>query len=201
MTAGWSSPVARQAHNLKVLGSNPSPATNFALGFVPRRFCFFTCRSCRHEPHRRHPDRSVASRHGGASNSGRAVQGRGLAGDRYFLNLGTFSPTPQKPDFELTLIEEEQIEAFAAASGLPFTAAHARRNIVTRGVALNELVGREFLLGPVRVRGLRLCEPCNYLAKISFPETLKGLVHKGGLRAQILTEGILCTGDMVGTVP
>ena len=130
-------------------------------------------------------------------NSVRAVPGRGLEGDRYFLNLGTFSPTPQKPDFELTLIEEEKVEAFASASGLAFTAALARRNIVTRGVALNDLVGREFLLGAVRVRGMRLCEPCNYLAKVSFPETLKELVHKGGLRAQILTEGIMRVGDVV----
>ena len=130
----------------------------------------------------------------------RAVPGRGLEGDRYFLNLGTFSPTPQKPDFELTLIEQEQIEAFAQASGLPFTALHARRNIVTRGVALNDLVDREFLIGDVRVRGIRLCEPCNYLAKISYPEALKGLVHKGGLRAQILTEGSIHTGDEIRAV-
>ena len=127
----------------------------------------------------------------------RAVRGRGLAGDRYFHHLGTFSPTPQKPDYELTLIEQEQIDAFAQASGLPFTALHARRNIVTRGVALNDLVGREFRLGEVRVRGIRLCEPCNYLAKISYPETLKALVHKAGLRAQILTDGTIRTGDLI----
>lgn len=125
----------------------------------------------------------------------RAVPGHGLEGDRYFLNAGTFSPTPQKPDFELTLIEQEQIDAFSKASGLPFSASHARRNIVTFGVSLNDLVGCEFKLGEVRVRGLRLCEPCNYLAKISFPETLKGLVHKGGLRAQILNEGTIRMAD------
>lgn len=125
----------------------------------------------------------------------RAIPGQGLEGDRYFLNVGTFSPTPQKPDFELTLIEQEQVEAFAVASGLPFTAAQARRNIVTRGIALNDLVGCEFFLGEVRIRGIRLCEPCNYLAKISYPQTLKGLVHKGGLRAQILTEGTIRVGE------
>lgn len=132
-----------------------------------------------------------------AVDSARAVPGRGMEGDRYFLNAGTFSPTPQKPDYELTLIEQEQIEAFALASGLPFTAAQARRNIVTRDIALNDLVGCEFSIGEVRIRGIRLCEPCNYLAKISYPETLKGLVHKGGLRAQILTEGTLRTGDII----
>ncbi len=127
----------------------------------------------------------------------RAVPGSGLEGDRYFIGTGTFSPTSQKPDFELTLIEREQIEHFAKESGLPFNTASARRNIVTEGIALNDLVGREFLLGDVRILGIRLCEPCNYLAKISFPEALKGLVHRGGLRAQILTEGVLRVGDPI----
>lgn len=127
----------------------------------------------------------------------RAVPGRGLEGDRYFSGTGTFSPQPQRPDFELTFIEQEQIEAFAAASALPFTALNARRNIVTAGVKLNDLAGREFFVGEVRVRGVRLCEPCNYLAKISFPETLKGLVHRGGLRAQILSEGVIRVGDVI----
>jgi MOSC domain-containing protein YiiM len=126
-----------------------------------------------------------------------AVPGLGLEGDRYFDGTGTFSPDPRKPDFELTLIELEKIEAFARESGLPFTAALARRNLVTEGVDLNALVGREFQIGEVRVRGIRLCEPCNYLAKITFPQTLKGLVHKGGLRAQILTEGTLRPGDPI----
>jgi len=132
-----------------------------------------------------------------SSASARAIPGRGLEGDRYFNGRGTFSPTPPKPDFELTLIESESIEAFARESGLPFTAQHGRRNLVTQGIALNDLVGREFTIGEVRVRGVRLCEPCNYLAKITWPEVLRGLVHKGGLRAQILTEGTLRVGDPI----
>ena len=127
----------------------------------------------------------------------RAVPARGLEGDRYFAEAGTFSPRRHKPDFEITFIEKENIEAFARASGLPFTASHARRNIVTEDVRLNELVGKEFYVGKVRIRGIRLCEPCSYLAKISFPETLKGLVHKGGLRAQILSEGVIRVGDWI----
>jgi MOSC domain-containing protein YiiM len=127
----------------------------------------------------------------------RAVPGKGLEGDRYFVGAGTFSPNPQKPDFEITLIEKEKVEAFARDSALPFTAAHARRNIVTEGVDLNALVGKEFSVGPVRLRGIRLCEPCAYLAKASFPETLKGLVGKSGLRAQILSEGSIRTGDSI----
>ena len=127
----------------------------------------------------------------------RAVPGKGLEGDRYFSDRGTFSPHPQKPDFEITFIEQEKIEAFAKASALPFTSRHARRNIVTEGISLNDLAGREFYVGAVRIRGLRLCEPCRHLAKISFPETLTGLVHKGGLRAQILSEGIIHVGDPI----
>ena len=136
-----------------------------------------------------------------AVEAARAVPGRGLEGDRYFDGRGTFSPPEPKPDFELTLIEQERIEEFAAASGLPFTAAAARRNIVTSGVDLNALAGQEFSLGEVRIRGLRLCEPCNYLAKITWPETLRGLVHKGGLRAQILTPGIVRAGDEIRLHP
>ena len=126
-----------------------------------------------------------------------AVPGRGLEGDRYFAGSGTFSPRPQKPDFEITLIEQEKIEAFARESGLPFNAAHARRNIVTAGVDLNSLVGRDFRIGQVSIRGIRLCEPCSHLAKTSFPETLKGLAHKAGLRAQILSDGYIRVGDPI----
>jgi MOSC domain-containing protein YiiM len=126
-----------------------------------------------------------------------AVPGKGLKGDRYFTDTGTFSPGIQKPDFEITFIEREKIEAFARESALPFTSLLARRNIVTEGVSLNELAGREFFVGEVRIRGIRLCEPCLYLAKISFPETLTGLVHKGGLRAQILSEGVIRVGDTI----
>lgn len=127
----------------------------------------------------------------------RAVPGKGLYGDRYFFGVGTFSPQPQKADFEITLIEEENVQAFAAASGLPFTASHARRNIVTKGARLNELVGKEFYVGEVCVRGIRLCEPCSHLAKNSFAEALKGLVHQGGLRAQIISGGAICVGDKI----
>jgi MOSC domain-containing protein YiiM len=131
----------------------------------------------------------------------RAIPGVGLEGDRYALGMGTFSQTPQRPDFELTLIETEAVEAFARESGLLFTAAHTRRNILTRGIALNDLVGMEFSIGAVRIRGLRLCEPCNYLAKTTFPEVLRGLVHRGGLRAQILSEGVISVGDEIHVSP
>lgn len=126
-----------------------------------------------------------------------AIPGVGLEGDRYALGTGTFSPTPMKPDQEITFIEAEALEAFAAESGLAFTATDARRNIVTRDLRLNHLVGVEFSLGPVRIRGLRLCEPCNYLAKQTHPAVLRGLVHRGGLRAQILTAGAIRVHDPI----
>lgn len=125
----------------------------------------------------------------------RAMPGSGLEGDRYFNGVGTFSPTPHKPDYEVTLIQKEHIESFQAAFALPFTSKHARRNLVSEGVDLNLLVGKDFNVGSVRLRGIRLCEPCNYLAKSTFPAVLQGLVHKGGLRAQILSEGVIRVGD------
>lgn len=126
-----------------------------------------------------------------------AVPGVGLEGDRYFSGLGTFSKHPQKPDYEITFIEQEKIDAFACESGLPFTAFHARRNIVTEGVDLNALVGKDFRVGSVSIRGIRLCEPCAHLAKTTYPEALRGLVHKAGLRAQILSEGQIHVGDSI----
>jgi len=131
----------------------------------------------------------------------RAVPGRGLQGDRYFDGAGTFSPHPQKPDFEVTLIQKEHIDFFASSIGVPFTARDARRNLVTLGVDLNALVGREFRVGDVLIRGIRLCEPCSLLAKRTSPEVLRGLLHKGGLRAQILSEGEIRVGDPLVEMP
>ena len=126
-----------------------------------------------------------------------ALPGRGLEGDRYAKGNGTFSKMPQQPDGELTLVQKEHIDGFVAATGINFTSRDARRNIVTAGVDLNALVGREFSVGTVHIRGLRLCEPCNYLAKQTSPDVLRGLVHKGGLRAQILNAGEIRVGDLI----
>lgn len=110
-----------------------------------------------------------------------AVPGRGLEGDRYFNQEGTFSKP--LPDYELTLIEIEAIEDFRREFGVELEAGDGRRNIVTRGVSLNDLVGQEFQVGHVRLRGIRLCEPCSHLARLSHRAVLRGLVHRGGLRA------------------
>lgn len=124
-----------------------------------------------------------------------AIPGAGLEGDRYALKLGTFFKP--EPDYELTLIEAEAIEALRRDCQVELTAGEARRNIVTRNVPLNHLVAREFTIGDVRIRGIRLCEPCDHLQKVTGKPVLKGLLHRGGLRAQILTQGTIRVGDVV----
>jgi MOSC domain-containing protein YiiM len=124
-----------------------------------------------------------------------AVPGVGLEGDRYALKQGTFYKP--EPDFELTLIEAEVIEAIKREYNVDLAAAEARRNLVTRGVPLNHLVGREFTIGAVKIRGIRLCEPCGHLQAITELPVIKALRHRGGLRAQILTRGVIRVGDAV----
>ena len=128
-----------------------------------------------------------------------AIPGAGLEGDRYALKLGTFYKP--EPDYELTLIEAEAIEALRRDYHVELTAGEARRNIVTRNVPLNHLVGKEFAIGDVRIRGIRLCEPCDHLQKVTGKPVLKGLLHRGGLRAQILTQGTIRVGDVVSFMP
>jgi hypothetical protein len=135
----------------------------------------------------------------------RAVPGRGLAGDRYFAGRGHYSSKASFGGREVTLIEIEAIEALSEGVvnaegqrlGIKLAPGDARRNIVTSGVPLNHLVGRTFLVGPVLMRGARLCEPCTHLEGLTQAGVLGGLVHRGGLRAQILTEGVIRPGDIV----
>ncbi len=127
----------------------------------------------------------------------KAIAGEGLESDRYFTGIGTFSPSEPKPDYEITLIEAEQVETFAAQQGIEFTVYDARRNLVTRGIDLNVLVGQEFRVGEVRLRGIRLCEPCSYLASKTTEAILPGLAGRGGLRAQILSGGEIKKGDPI----
>ena len=125
------------------------------------------------------------------------VPGRGIVGDRYHDGVGEFSPAEQDPDHELTLIEIEHVERFVTESGVPLEPGDLRRNVVTRGVDLNALVGREFALGAARLRGVRLCEPCRYLAELVHEAVVPGLVHKAGLRACIVRGGVVEPGDPV----
>ncbi len=126
----------------------------------------------------------------------RAVPGKGLEGDRYFRAGGTYSDRPGTGR-EITLIELEAIEALRRESEISIEPGAARRNLVTRGVPLNHLIGREFRVGGVRLLGLRLCEPCSHLEGLTRKGVREGLVHRGGLRAKILTEGEIRAGDKV----
>ena len=124
-----------------------------------------------------------------------AIPGAGLEGDRYANQQGTFFKP--LPDFELTLIEAEAMEALKRDYGVELAPGETRRNIVTRDVPLNHLVGREFQIGEVKIRGLRLCEPCSHLETLAGRPLIKGLRHRGGLRAQILNQGVIRVGDAV----
>jgi MOSC domain-containing protein YiiM len=124
-----------------------------------------------------------------------AVAGVGLEGDRYAERTGTYSTKP-KAGRQITFIEAEAIEALARELGLALAPGETRRNVVTRGVALNHLVGREFTVGPARFLGHELCEPCKHLAGLTGKaEILPGLIHRGGLRAEILQGGLIRPGD------
>jgi MOSC domain-containing protein YiiM len=125
----------------------------------------------------------------------RAIPGVGLEGDRYALKKGTFYKP--EPAFELTLIEAEAIEAIRIEYKVEIAPGELRRNLVTRRVPLNHLVGREFHIGDVLIRGIRLCEPCNHLEALTQQPVIKSLRHRGGLRAQILKEGTVRVGDTV----
>ena len=126
----------------------------------------------------------------------RAVAGRGLEGDRYALGTGHYSGKPGEGGRELTLIETEALQALPVL-GVKLGAAESRRNIATTGVALNHLVGREFWVGAVKLRGTRLCEPCKYLDGLTQDGAMATLIHRGGLRAQILTDGLIRGGDTI----
>lgn len=119
-----------------------------------------------------------------------AVAGQGLAGDRYFAAESAESKN-------VTLIESEAIEALARDYHLEIAPGGSRRNIVTRGVALNHLVGREFCVGDVVLRGVKLCEPCLHLEQMTVKGALRGLVHRGGLRAAIVAGGVIRVGDPI----
>jgi MOSC domain-containing protein YiiM len=121
----------------------------------------------------------------------RALAGRGLEGDRHVTGKGTFPSGP--PGSALTLIEAEVCESFDP----PLELSDHRRNVVTRGIDLNALVGHEFMIGEVRCRGMRLCEPCTVVQRYVGRPVLRALVHRGGLRADILADGDIRVGDPV----
>jgi len=123
-----------------------------------------------------------------------AMAGAGLVGDRYAPKEGQPRPRPEQ---ELTLIEIEAIESAAHGYRLEIHSGLARRNLVTRGVPLNHLVGRPFTIGDVVLEGLELCEPCSHLEQLTVPGIRQALVHRGGLRARIVSGGKLREGQRI----
>ncbi len=120
-----------------------------------------------------------------------AHAGKGLVGNRYYFEDGA------KPGQALTLIAAEALEAMAAEHGIEITAAASRRNVLTRGIDLNALVGKRFRVGAVDCVGVELCEPCKDLERMTKPGVIKGLAHRGGLNADIVSDGEISVGDEV----
>lgn len=129
--------------------------------------------------------------------------GLGIVGDRYHAGAGTWSKPGEEhiPKRQVTLIESEAIDAIVRDYNIAFEASDSRRNILTRDVALNHLVGAEFTVGSVRLRGVKLCEPCAHLEKLAGQPIRKPLVHRGGLRCEILEGGTISVGDTVTQSP
>ena len=113
----------------------------------------------------------------------RAVAGKGLEGDRYFFEDGA------APGRALTLVEEEVVEDVGLAAGA------TRRQVTTRGVRLNDLIGKRFRVGEVECYGVELCEPCSHLEGLTRPGIMRELVHRAGINADILTDGTISVGD------
>ena len=126
--------------------------------------------------------------------------GKGIEGDRYFTNTGkNRSNYKGEPDWEITLIESEVIAAFNQDTGNKFHESDFRRNLVTEGVRLNDLVGKTFNINGVSFFGVQLCEPCASLQKRLAVKILPDLVGKGGLRAQIRGVGLVNVGDAISS--
>jgi MOSC domain-containing protein YiiM len=130
---------------------------------------------------------AVSTEEGGLPGAVREVEvgAKGIAGDRYAA-AG-----------DITLIEAEALEAFTEQTGIPLSHEESRRQVLTRGVRLNGLVGKRFRVGEVEVIGRELCEPCSHLQSLTRPGVLRGMVHRAGLNADIVTPGRIAVGDEV----
>ena len=126
------------------------------------------------------------------------VAGRGIPGDRYFDGRGYYSHVRPLTGRRLTLIEGEALEALARETGIVLGPHECRRNLVTRGIRLEYLIGRRFRVGAIECYGERLCPPCGYLEKLTGLKGVnRGLTDRGGIRAEILLDGEIAIGDVV----
>ena len=130
-----------------------------------------------------------------------ALAGRGIEGDRYFLGTGTYSKKPELGR-QVTLIKSEVLESLRDEFDITVKPEESRRNVLTRGVEINELIGAEFFLGSVRLRAHRITQPCLYLEKLlDQPGLYKRLWDNGGISCEILSDGIIKSGDIITTAP
>jgi MOSC domain-containing protein YiiM len=120
-----------------------------------------------------------------------AVAGRGLEGDRYFGDHARGSGR------DLTLIAAESLEALEAEHDIRLEPGESRRQVTTRGIDVNALVGRRFSVGSVEAVGIELCEPCSHLQKLTQPGVMRGLVHRAGINADVVSDGEIAVGDPV----
>jgi MOSC domain-containing protein YiiM len=127
-----------------------------------------------------------------------AVTGEGLVGDRYRVGIGFYSATPTDPGArELTLIEAESLDAVRDETGINLDPSEHRRNITTRAIALQPLIGQRFRIGEIICEGVRNCPPCNHLEDVTGKQVMKPLIHRGGIRARIVEGGWIRTGDPI----
>ena len=120
---------------------------------------------------------------------------QGPRGDRHFASEPDRARRAEGHD--LTLIEAEALEAFTEETGIPLSHEESRRNVLTRGVRLNDLVGKRFRVGAVECEGVQLCEPCSHLQGLTRDGVLRGMVHRAGLNANVITGGTIAPGDEV----
>lgn len=125
-----------------------------------------------------------------------AIAGSGLHGDRYASGVGHWSPIRRRGD-QLTLVEAEELEGIEATHGLNLPPGATRRNVTTRGIRLDTLIGRPFRIGSVACHGTRRCEPCSYLDGLLGQDVLPALIHRGGIRAEVTKGGVIAVGDPV----
>ncbi len=130
-----------------------------------------------------------------------ALAGRGIEGDRYFLGTGTYSKKPE-PGRQVTLIKSEVLQSLKDKFEITVKPEESRRNVLTRGIEINDLIGAEFFVGPVRLRAHRITQPCLYLEKLlDQPGLYKELWDNGGISCEILSDGVIKEGDIISTSP
>ena len=139
---------------------------------------------------------SEASKPMTALSEAEIVEGKGIEGDRYANKIGYYSDHPE-PGRHVTLIEIEVLDDIAQQLGVPFAPHESRRNITTRGIELNPLVGKKIQIGNVVLDVIRFCDPCAYLQAMLGKQVLQPLVDRAGLRCDIITGGQIRVGDQI----